>query len=138
MNTTLTSEKIADYAVMLCDALYMNLKCQQIRGHQNLSKSDQRTEQERVYHASRALEIMENGPDAEFYLETGRKYFKLIYKTCGCKSAHAFIDRETGNVYKAASWRGPAKIARFCLMNDEQREWLYANADWAGGYLYIR
>lgn len=32
-NTTLATERIADYTVMLCDALYMNLKTYQIRAH---------------------------------------------------------------------------------------------------------
>ena len=34
INTTLAAEKIEDYTVMLCDALYMNFKDYQIRAHQ--------------------------------------------------------------------------------------------------------
>lgn len=138
MNTTLTSEKIQDYAVMLCDALYMNLKEYQIRSHKrSIEKSKE--EYELNYHLNKIEELKVKGPDVEYYLRTGKKYFKLIMKDAGGQqSVHAFIDRENGDVYKPASWQGPAKIARYCLMNDDHREWLYANADWAGGYLYIR
>lgn len=138
MNTTLTSEKIADYAVMLCDALYMNLKDYQINSHKrSIENAD--TEHMRKYHEDKIHEMKMTGPDTEFYLKTGKKYFKLIMKYAGGQqSVHAFIDRTNGNVYKPASWQGPAKIARYSLLNDEQREWLYSNADWAGGYLYIR
>ena len=51
---------------------------------------------------------------------------------------HAFIDRNTGEVYKPASWRGPAKIVRYDLRVIRERENCMMNADWAGGYLYIR
>ena len=44
--------------------------------------------------------------------------------------------KKTGEVYKPASWRGPAKDVRFDLRLIEQREWLLENCDWAGGYLY--
>ena len=57
---------------------------------------------------------------------------------CGSRSVHAFVDKKTGEVYKPASFKAPAKIVRYnlCLIND--REWLLENADWAGGYLYVR
>ena len=54
------------------------------------------------------------------------------------ESVHAFIDKKTGEVYKAASYKSPAKGVRFDLRLIEQREWLFENADWAGGYLYVR
>ena len=75
--------------------------------------------------------------DYKFYIESGRKYHKLIMETgAGSRSVHAFVDKKTGEVYKPASWKAPAKHVRFnlCIMSD--REWLFENADWAGGYLY--
>ena len=74
----------------------------------------------------------------EFYPETGRKYHKIIMDANGSRSVHAFVDKKTGEVYKSASWKSPAKGVRFDLRLIEQREWLLENADWAGGYLYQR
>jgi len=54
------------------------------------------------------------------------------------ESVHAFIDKKTGEVYKPASVKAPAKGVRFDLRLIEQREWLLKNADWAGSYLYVR
>jgi len=75
----------------------------------------------------------------EFYPETGRKYHKIIMvdSSGGC-SVHAFVDKKTGEVYKSASWKAPAKGVRYDLRIISQREWLLENADWAGGYLYAR
>ena len=48
------------------------------------------------------------------------------------------IDKKTGQVYKSASWKTPAKGVRYDLRIIEQREWLFKNADWAGSYLYAK
>ena len=68
-----------------------------------------------------------------FTVGEGRKYFKVIMSTSGSKSVHAFVDRD-GNVYKAASYKAPAKGVRYNLLTDP--ETCYRKADWAGGYLY--
>ena len=52
------------------------------------------------------------------------------------RSVHAFVDKKTGEVYKPASFKAPAKHVRFDLRLIKDREWLLENADWAGGYLY--
>ena len=133
MNTTLVAEKVEDYVVMLCDALYMNLKDQQIRSHQRSIREEINMD----YHQSKIDHIMNHGIDAEFYSKRGRKYLKIIFKDAGGQQhVHAFINRNTGEVFKPASWNAPAKGVRYNLLNDESREWLYQNADWAGGYLY--
>ena len=73
----------------------------------------------------------------KFYIESGRKYHKLIMETKrGSRSVHAFVDKNTGELYKAASWKAPAKDVRFDLRIIEQREFVLENCDWAGGYLY--
>ena len=84
--------------------------------------------------------LRHNGPDGyDFYHETGRKYHKIIMvDSSGGRSAHAFVDKKTGEVYKSASWKAPAKGVRYDLRIINQREWLLENADWAGGYLYIK
>ena len=76
--------------------------------------------------------------DYKFYIESGRKYHKLIMETgAGSRSVHAFIDKNTGEVYKPASFKAPAKHVRYNLLSEISREKCYARADWAGGYLYI-
>jgi hypothetical protein len=71
-----------------------------------------------------------------FSVEEGRKYLKIIMSTSGNRSIHAFIDRVTGDVYKAANWKSPAKGIRYNLLEDPES--CYQRADWAGGYLYRR
>ena len=76
--------------------------------------------------------------DYKFYIESGRKYHKLIMETgAGSRSVHAFIDKKTGEVYKPASFKAPAKIVRYNLLSEISREECYARCDWAGSYLYI-
>lgn len=79
-----------------------------------------------------------NAPSGyEFYPETGRKYHKIVMVTeSGSRSVHCFIDKKTGEVYKSASWKSPAKGVRYDLRLIKDREWLLENADWAGSYLY--
>jgi len=52
----------------------------------------------------------------------------------------AFIDKNTGEVYKPASWKAPAKHVRFDMRIIKEREFLHnpKNVDWAGGHLYMR
>ena len=72
-----------------------------------------------------------------FTMEFGRKYIKVIQDN---SSVHAFIDRNTGEVYKPASYKSPAKIVRYDLRLISDRAKLHDPkfTDWAGGYLYIR
>ena len=81
----------------------------------------------------------------KFYIESGRKYHKIVMETDGganrlgpSRSVHAFVDKKTGEVYKAASFKAPAKIVRYNLNIISSREECFARADWAGSYLYIR
>ena len=79
-----------------------------------------------------------NSDPYKFYIESGRKYHKLIMETNGnSRSVHAFVEKKFGNVYKAASWKAPAKHIRFNLLDDNSREECFARCDWAGGYLYM-
>ena len=77
----------------------------------------------------------------------GRKFFKIVYQTFDEDenrfrngSVHAFIDKKTGEVYKAASWQNPAKHVRYDMRIIKDREFLHNpdNIDWAGGHLYMR
>ena len=78
-----------------------------------------------------------------FRCEAGRKYWKIVgYDEEGdvrrSEGVHAFVDKKTGEVYKPASWRGPAKGVRYDLRIIRERQECFARADWAGGYLYVR
>ena len=69
-----------------------------------------------------------------FTVETGRRYLKIIQDN----SVHAFVDKTTGDVYKPAGWKAPAKIVRYNLLDEQSRIKCYQCADWSGGYLYLR
>ena len=96
------------------------------------------------YH-QKCIEKLENGEsDYSYEIEKGRKYLKIMMvidhgpnRLGESRSVHAFIDKNTGEVYKAASWRGPARNGvRFDLRLIESRERLYECCDWAGGHLH--
>jgi hypothetical protein len=71
-----------------------------------------------------------------YEIEEGRKYYKVIMITNGSKSAHCFVDKQTGSVLKSASWRSPAKGERFNLLDPVSREKCYRSCNWNGSYLY--
>ena len=70
-----------------------------------------------------------------FEVDSGRKYLKINQIDGG---VHAFVNKETGEVFKPASWKAPAKHVRYDLRIINDRERCFSNADWAGGYLYLR
>jgi hypothetical protein len=86
--------------------------------------------------------LKDAGPEGYNYIiESGHKYHKVIMIDSSVRnnrSVHAFVDKKTGEVYKSASWKAPAKGVRYDLRIIEQREWLLENADWAGAYLYAK
>jgi hypothetical protein len=67
-------------------------------------------------------------------LDFGRKYVKVVAERGGSKHVHSFIDLQTGDVLKAASWNAPAKYARGTIMNNNPAEY---GVDWTGAN-YIR
>ena len=95
------------------------------------------------YLQERATKIEIDEECIKFTISTGKKYHKIIqndfrngkYESAG---VHAFVDKKTGEVYKPASWKAPAKHVRYDMRIINQREYMYANCDWAGGYLYMR
>ena len=86
--------------------------------------------------------LKQNAPDGYYGYEldsSGRKYHKIFMCIDGRRdSIHAFIDKETGEVFKPASVKAPAKGVRFNLLLIKDREWLMQYADSLGGYLYRR
>lgn len=79
----------------------------------------------------------------DYEIVPGTKYYKLVMvdhpgtKHEG-RSVHAFIARQTGAVYKPASFKAPAKHVRYNLLDEVSYETCLQNADWAGAYLYMR
>ena len=77
----------------------------------------------------------ESNANYKFEIQTGRKYHKIYAKNQG---VHAFVNKTTGEVFKPASYKAPAKHVRYDLRRIKDRERCFSNADWAGGYLYLR
>ena len=74
----------------------------------------------------------------DFVIEPGNKYLKIVMVS-NQRSVHAFVDKKNGDLYKAKSWKSPAKGVRFNLFTDIEklREMGKSyGAMWAGGYLY--
>ena len=71
----------------------------------------------------------------KFEIHSGRKYYKIVAKNQG---VHAFVNKTTGEVFKPASYKAPAKHVRYDLRLISDRKRCFSNADWAGGYLYLR
>ena len=118
----------------LCEALRQNFIDYSIKSHQRLLERGESVE----YHNACLTDLRNGRCDYYYTFESGRKYHKIIMNVAGSRSVHAFVDKNTGEVYKSASWKAPAKGVRYDLRIIEQREWLFENADWAGGYLYAK
>jgi len=102
-------------------------------------------------YAREQLDEIENGTAKlmKFKIKTGKKFYKIVqmeFDTFQNRneyregSVHAFVNKETGQVYKPASWRAPAKHVRYDMRIIKEREFLFNpnNTGWAGGYLYLR
>jgi hypothetical protein len=126
---------VLGHTYALCEALRHNFIEYSIRHHQRTIDNYGNDEE---YHQECIKKLKEGICDYEFYPETGRKYHKIIMNANGSRSVHAFVDKKTGEVYKSASWKAPAKGVRYDLRIIQQREWLLENADWAGSYLYAK
>ena len=132
---------VTKWTLMLCDALKQNYIDYSIKSHQRQLTEyggDRCDVSYAPYHQECIDKLKQGICDYEFYPETGRKYHKIIMSANGSRSVHCFIDKKTGEVYKSASFKAPAKGVRYDLRIIEQREWLLENADWSGGYLYAR
>ena len=143
--------RIEDYVIQYCEALEENFKQYSINSYKrNIDNPTSITEGYKSYYQEQ-LEKIENGT-ANLYkwdYKVGKKFikvFNLQYDTFRGRNQYkagsvtAFIDKNTGEVYKPASWKAPAKHVRFDLRIIREREYLLnpKNCDWAGGHLYMR
>ena len=146
--------RIEDHVIKYCETLEENFKQRTIRSYKR-NIEEQRFPENTKYYKERLAEI-ENGTYKDLYkfvFKTGKKFHKVYFleykEKCdyynrpagySAGSVHCFIDKQTGEVYKPASWKAPAKIVRFDLRLITDREFLFNpnNISWAGSHLYLR
>ena len=145
--------RIEDHVAKYCNALEENFKQNSIDSYKR-NIQEQRFPENTKYYEERLAEI-ENGTANlyKFDYQVGKKYIKVFNlqyseacdyynRPAGYRagSVTAFIDKQTGEVYKPASWKAPAKHVRYDLILIKDREFLHnpKNVDWAGGHLYMR
>jgi hypothetical protein len=138
------ADSVLKNTYLLIEALKDNYRQYSIRGHQrsveNFNYTYETTDSVQSQYHQRQIDELKNGIlPIDYEIESGKKYHKIIMiDGGGSRSVHCFVDKQTGEVYKSASWKSPAKGVRFDLRLIKDREWLLENADWAGGYLYAR
>ena len=134
-------ERIADWTQTYCDTLTENYKQHSISMHQNFTSEWSKDQLESIKNGTANL--------TKFVIKTGRKYYKIMqheFDTFQDRneyregSVHAFVDKNTGEVYKPASYNAPAKHVRYDLriINDRIKLHDPRYTGGAGGYLYMR
>ena len=133
--TTLTAEKIYDYCEEYCAILRSSLIQWRINLHRNsIGKGD-----DDEYHMKK-IDALVNGKDKaipDYVINEGKKYNKIVMID-NQRSVNAFVNKENGDVYKAASWASPVRDARYNLLLDDARAVLFDAVDPFGSYLYKR
>ena len=135
--TVIKTTEVEDYVLQLADRLEAQYKEYHVRSMTKFTSD----------WANKQLESVKNGTAnlMRFNVIKGRKYWKIFayeyddraeeYKQ---GSINCFVDRETGDVFKPASYNKPAKHVRYNLLERSSRAECLLRADWAGGYLYLR
>jgi len=148
-------KRIEEYVAQYCEALEENFKQYSINSYKrNIDKPTEVSKGYTSYYEEQLQKIEDGTANLyKFDYQVGKKYikvFNLQYQEAndyyGTKagyragSVHAFVNKQTGEVYKPASWKSPAKHVRFDMRIIRHREFLHnpKNVDWAGGHLYMR
>ena len=142
---TFVKAYVQDYA----DAITENYRLYHIDSMEHMLKRDP----ESVYAFLEKLNDVQTGKAnlMKFVVKTGKKYYKIVQQELetwsGSKyygkyrdgSVHAFVDKETGEVYKPASWRNSSKHVRFDMRDERQLKFLLdpKNVE-LKSYLYLR
>jgi hypothetical protein len=138
------AENVYKNTLLLIEALKDNYRQYSIRGHkraiENLNYTYDTTDSvQSQYHQQKIDELKSGECPIDYVIETGKKYHKVIFVDGGgSRSVHCFIDKQTGQMYKSASWKAPAKGVRYDLRVITDREYVLENCDWSGGYLYAK
>ena len=138
-------ENVKVWTEQYCDAITQNYKEYHIRSLQRNLSGDH------PEYAQQQLDELENGTAKlmKFRIQEGRRYYKIIqqnYDTFQDRneyrdgSVHSFVDKNTGEVYMAASWSSPAKHVRFDMRVIRDRTLMHTPSfvNWTSGYLYMR
>ena len=130
------AKSVLDYVELLCRVLRTNYQDYKIAFHRKNIENGENVE----YHRQRIDEICEGEGVDEYTYVKGKKYAKILHITNpgGSKSVHMFVDMVTGDCFKPASYKAPAKGVRYNLLDDKSREEILRRADWCGSYLYAR
>ena len=144
--TTSTYIPVGRYTDEYCKALTENFKRDSIRSLEyNLKKDPTCT-----YSKDQLAKIVSGTANLDkFRYYEGKKYLKVVREEFDTfqgrnkwrdTTVHAFVDKKTGDVYKPASWKAPAKHVRFNFCNKKDLLFLTDPrcVGWAGGYLYLR
>ena len=144
--TTSTYIPVGRYTDEYCKALTENFKRDSMRSLEyNLKKDPTCT-----YSKDQLAKIVSDTANLDrFRYYEGKRYLKVVRETFDefqgrnkwrDTTVHAFVDKETGEVYKPASWKAPAKHVRFNFCNKQDLLFLTDPrcVGWAGGYLYMR
>ena len=75
----------------------------------------------------------DHNDERDFLIMEGTRFLKV---TREAREAFAFIDKQTGDVYKAKSWSSRAKGIRYNLLHEGSLQALLKAADLYGGHLY--
>ena len=134
-------ERIAEWTQTYCDTLTENYKQHSISMHQTFTSEWSKDQLDAINNGTANL--------TKFVVKNGRKYYKIMqheFDTFRDRneyregSVHAFVDKNTGEVYKPASYNAPAKHVRYDLrvINDRAKLHDPRYTGWSGGYLYMR
>ena len=138
---------IKDYTQHYCKAITENYKLYHIDSMERMLAR----EPESIYAAEELNDVQTGKANLmKFEIREGKKYYKIVQVEFDTfqgrneyrdRSVHSFVDKNTGNVYKPASWKAPhTKHVRFTFQEPKDIRFLLEprNVDWAGGYLYLR
>ena len=147
--------RVENWVIEYCDALEENFKQYSIRSYKmNIDKPTEVNKGYKSYYEEQLQKIEDGTANLyKFDYTVGKKFIKVFHlcyeeaneyynRKAGYRqgSVTAFIDKNTGEVYKPASWKAPAKHVRFDLRIIREREFLLnpKNCSWTGGHLYMR
>ena len=143
--------RVENWVIQYCEALEENFKQYSIRSYKsNINNPSEVNKGYKSYYEEQLQKIEDGTANLyKFDYKVGKKFIKVFNlqydefqgrNEYRAGSVTAFIDKNTGEVYKPASWKAPAKHVRFDLRIIAERNYLLnpENCDWAGGHLYMR
>ena len=145
--------RVENWVIEYCDALEENFKQYSLNSYKRNIQENRFPENSKYYQEQ--IEKIENGTENlyKWDYKVGKKFIKVFNlqyqesndyynRPAGYRqgSVTAFINKNTGEVYKPASWNSPAKHVRFDMRIISHREACHDPkvTTWTGGFLYMR